>query len=41
MVDEIQHQFDSTKLKWSVSSKRNARAAKIRQITHKTVPKVP
>jgi len=39
MALKTQHQSDIAELEWSVAGKRDARAVKIRQITHKTVPK--
>jgi len=41
MALKTQHQSDITKLEWPITGKCHARAAKIGQITHKTVPKVP
>ena len=40
MALKAQHQSNSIELERSVIGKRDARATKIRQITHKTVPKV-
>ena len=41
MADETQHQSHTIELERPVACKCDARAAKIREITRKTVPKVP
>ena len=39
-LSKQQHQSDAVELEWSTIGKRHIRAAKIRQITHKTVSKI-